>query len=208
MSGVGSRLDGRALTTRSFESRHRRSGGVRGKQRSHGRRASRRGTARRATRRSPPHQRTIRGWPRPGRIGADDQERPHRQRRRRAGARHGDAHDRPWRTHRRSRSVRRARALHASRRQPWLRGAPHRTRVLDRGAAGGDREARGVCSTRRLHHLHWRLEPHTTRRESTADEGGTGRGGAEARRLHLGHWWRHRRDHEQRRPRRSSPREA
>ena len=54
------------------------------------------------------------------------------------------AHDRPRWTHRRARSVRRARALHASRRQPRLRGAPHRTGVLDRGAAGGDREAREV----------------------------------------------------------------
>ena len=90
----------------------------------------------------------VRRWPRRGRIGPDDQERTHRRHRRGAGARVRGAHDRPGRTYRRSRSVRCARALHARRRQSRLRGAPHRTRILDRRTAGGDRHARRRLSRR------------------------------------------------------------
>ena len=52
-----------------------------------------------------------------------------------------------------------------------------------------------------VHHLHRRLEPHAVRRGPTADEGGAGCRRAEARRLHLRHRRRNRRDHEQRRRR-------
>ena len=61
-------------------------------------------------------ERKIRRRPRRRRVGADDQERPHRERRAAAGSRCAD--DRPRRTDGHSRPVRFTRALHARGSQP------------------------------------------------------------------------------------------
>ena len=113
---------------------------------------------------------------------ADDSKRPHRQCRQGAAPLAADARTMTSADGPSFPAFRRARALHASGRQSRLRGATHRESLLDCGAAGSDRaSAPASVPPGAVHHVHRRLEPHTTRRESAADESGTGRRGAEAR---------------------------